>query len=258
MQVAFLSDVGRRRKNNEDCVLVDARHRIYIVADGMGGSKAGEMASRMAAEVVCDHLVNSLVRDSAPDAVGAAMREGTLKVHQTIKFSAANNPALMGMGTTLVVTMIRDDLAIICHSGDSRAYMIRDDIRQITRDHTWGNDLVEKEGVSPEKVPRKAWHMLTQAVGVSENIDPEIDHVPLRPNDIILMCSDGLTDMVKDDEILRIVHNHKGKVIEDMVRALVDKALENGGVDNVSVLALRFENDHDFFLRTPFAFPIRS
>lgn len=251
MQVAFKTDAGKRRKNNEDAVLVDARRGIFIVADGMGGSRAGEMASRMAVEITYDHLISAVTPETPLAEVEAEMKTAVQRVHETIKFSTQNNPALSGMGTTLVMAMVRNNLALICHAGDSRAYLIRDGIRQLTKDHSRGAQMVAEEGVAPEDVPKKAWHALIQAIGKSEAIQPEINRLNLKPMDILLLCTDGLTDMVPDEEITGIVAPRREDMLESIVDQLVAKALKNGGIDNVSVVLVRHEDAGSFFLRTP-------
>lgn len=251
MQSAYRTDPGRRRKENEDSVMMDLRKNIFIVADGMGGYRAGEMASRMAVEVAYDHLSRSIPADADMDRVGKEMSAAILKVHETIRFSTQNNPALLGMGTTLVMLMVRKNRACICHSGDSRGYIVRETLRQVTRDHTWGNHLMETEGQSPDEIPEKAWHALTQAVGVSEVIAPEITQLTLAPEDVILLCTDGLTDMLSDSEIADILLPRRRDLLEKVVAQLVDAANDRGGRDNISVLLARYEDDQRFFLRTP-------
>jgi protein phosphatase len=251
MQAAFRSDAGKRRKNNEDAVLIDAKRAIFIVADGMGGARAGEMASRMAVEVTYDHLVATVTPETPLAEIESQMKTAVHRVHETIKFSTQNNPALSGMGTTMVMALVRDNLAIICHAGDSRAYLIRHRIRQITPDHSRGAQMVAEEGVPPEKVPKKAWHALTQALGKSDEIHPEINRLNLKPMDILLLCSDGLTDMVPDKQIMQIVGPRREDMLESVADRLVAAALANGGIDNVSVVLVRHEDAGAFFLRTP-------
>lgn len=251
MQVASKSHAGKRRKNNEDAVLVDAKRAIFIVADGMGGARAGEMASRMAVEVTYDHLVSTATPETPLAEIEDQMKTAVLRVHDTIKFSTQNNPALAGMGTTIVIAMVRDNLALICHAGDSRAYLIREDIRQLTPDHSRGAQLVAEEGVAPADVPKKDWHALTQALGKSETIQPEINRLNLKPMDILLLCSDGLTDMVSDRKIAKIVKPRREDMLESVADRLVAAALESGGIDNISVVLVRHEDAGGFFLRTP-------
>lgn len=251
MQAAFKSDAGKRRKTNEDAVLVDAKRAIFIVADGMGGARAGEMASRMAVEVTYDHLVSVVVPESSLAEVEAEMKAAVQRVHETIKFSTRNNPVLEGMGTTIVMAVVRDNLALVCHAGDSRAYLIRKRILQLTKDHSRGAQMVAEEGADPKDVPKKAWHALTQAVGKSEIIAPEINRLNLKPMDILLLCTDGLTDMVTDRRIAEIVVPRREDMLESVADELVAEALKNGGVDNVSVVLVRHEDAGSFFLRTP-------
>jgi protein phosphatase len=160
--------------------------------------------------------------------------------HDAIKEKAKTDLNLMGMGTTLVEMVVKDGKAHICHIGDSRAYILREGIRQITRDHTVGDYLVEHNIMSREEVPPRKWHTLTQAVGLgSESLVPELNSADLEAGDYLLLCSDGLTDMLRDEEIEKVVRGCAGDV-NMAVDALVEEANSKGGRDNISVILVEY------------------
>ncbi len=254
MKVSSHTHPGRRRKNNEDCILVDGLRDIYIVADGIGGHKAGEMASRMACEVILDYLSTHVKRMATDEDIPLQMGVAFQTVHEIVKMSTRNNPLMSGMGTTLVVAIIRNGKAHVGHVGDSRAYLIRDEIRQLTRDHTWANYLIDEEKKSPDQIKPRMHHVLKQAMGVTEVIEPDIRTLDLEEGDILLMCTDGLTDMLTDEQIFAVVSRHQEERFHDLADLLVKGANKKGGRDNVSMVLVRYEESQDTFLRTTFSF----
>lgn len=241
MNVDYRTDTGKRRHHNEDSIMIDNKRGIFLLADGMGGHQAGEVASRMAVEVAYDHLVAMLKPGYSCADIFKYLTSALSKADHSIKISTKNNFSLMGMGTTLVMMVIMKSRAYICHTGDSRAYLIRGDIRQITKDQTWGNYLVEHKKTPREKIPRQSWHILTQAVGVTNKITPELKEVKLEQEDILLLCSDGLTDMLKDHEVEKIVRKYKGQYFNKTAFALVEAANYRGGKDNISVVLVKYK-----------------
>ena len=143
----------------------------------------------------------------------------------------------MGMGTTLVVMLIRENQVFICHAGDSRAYMFRNKLERLTRDHTAGDYLVGYGIMKQEQVPERQWHTLTQAVGASDDLAPETKQLKLKPDDMLLLCSDGLTDMLVDMEIEEILKTSDGDP-EKAVDYLINAANDKGGRDNISVVVV--------------------
>jgi serine/threonine protein phosphatase PrpC len=240
MKVACKSDVGRRRDHNEDCILVDAENGIFLVADGMGGHQAGEVASETAVQKAYDYLHNNVAKIREKKDISENLTAALLKAHDAVKEKAMHDQNFKGMGTTLVEMVTNDNRAYICHVGDTRAYLIRENATQITKDQTLGNYLVEKKNMPPEEVPQQKWHTLTQAVGVSEEIRPELNDIELKIGDIVLLCSDGLTDMLSDRKIEEVVHNNKDD-LEGAVEKLIDEANQRGGKDNISVVLVKYD-----------------
>jgi len=263
--VAYMSDVGLKRANNEDYFLVDEERSIFILADGMGGHQAGEVASRLAVESAYAYIKDGLEGDGEEKTAFELLKGAVFQAHEAIREEAKANYNLMGMGTTLIVMVIKENIASICHVGDSRVYhIIREkaeggrekagggsgngsvsdasdvnaqEIRQVTRDHIMGDYLVEQKFMRPEDVPPFEWHILTQAVGVSEDLNPEPDLVKLEPGDILLLCSDGLNTMLTDSEIYQVVSSHRGRITEG-AQALIDEARRKGGFDNITVILI--------------------
>jgi len=240
MEVDYRTDTGRRRDHNEDSIIVDRKKGIFLLADGMGGHQAGEVASRMAVEVAYDHLLTLLKPDNTDTEIFQLLVSALLKAHRSIKMSSTeDNLSLMGMGTTLIAMLVRKDSAYICHAGDSRAYLMRKDIiKQITRDQTWGNYLIDQKNMAREKVPPQSWHILTQAVGVTNKIIPELKKVKLKEDDMLLLCSDGLTDMLSDKKIKQTVQKY---LFDRTAVALVQEANKKGGKDNISVVLVKYK-----------------
>lgn len=224
MRVATATDVGRQRDRNEDAHLVDLERRLLVVADGMGGHPAGDVASSLAVgrtdrdlDVVEDDAHTGRMR-----AVGAAVRAA----HMEVRTAAADDPGKEGMGTTLVVAHVDEEerLLTLANVGDSRAYLLRDGkARQLTTDDSWSGIF---------------GRTLTQAVGASEAVEPEVIEVELEPGDRILLCTDGLTDELDVDRIGELM---SAADLDDAGQALVDAALAAGGHDNVTVVLAEVE-----------------
>jgi PPM family protein phosphatase len=238
MKVAHKTDVGKRREGNEDYLLVDGDRNLFLLADGMGGHQAGEVASEMAVREAHAYIAQALGEKENQDRVSKTLSKALFKAHDAILEKAKTDLALTGMGTTLVVLAIEDNQAFICHVGDSRAYLLRDAIEQITEDHTVGTYLVKQGIMTREKVPPQKWHTLTQALGASPDLVPEIHQMDLKEGDTLLLCSDGLTDMLSDQEILEIVKKYNSNV-EKAANALVKAANKHGGRDNISIVLVR-------------------
>ncbi|MBI5074887.1 MAG: serine/threonine-protein phosphatase [Nitrospirae bacterium] len=237
MKVAWKTALGHVRENNEDAVLVDEQHRIFLLADGMGGHNAGEVASDIAVKEAHAFILKEIEQAGDERAVLAVMEEALYRAHRAVQAKAASDEALYGMGTTLVELYIRDGNAFVCHAGDSRAYLFRDTLRRITRDHTFSDAYAEHGPRKGEKVPQRMWHALTQAVGPRACPVPDTKTVALLRADILLLCSDGLTDMLGDDDIQDILSVHNGEM-SSVVDALVRSANNKGGKDNISLIAV--------------------
>lgn len=240
VKIAYKSDVGKKRKNNEDSVAVDKEKGIFALADGMGGHQAGEIASNEAVEKALAYLRETIGSSNDGKDLPQLLAESLFKANDAIKERAKVDINFMGMGTTLVQMVIRDGTAHICNVGDSRAYLLRDHLQQITRDQTVGNYLVEHGIMKREEVPLQKWHTLTQAVGTSDDIVPELKQVELKDGDFLLLCSDGLSEMLEDEEIEEMILKHEENV-DKAVDALIKKANRKGGVDNITVVLVRYE-----------------
>lgn len=227
------SDQGLVRENNEDFVLADEERGIFILADGMGGGPAGEVASALAARTAHDSLAGH-----APDEgteIPRLLAEALAAAHSAVAKAVLADPALAGMGTTLDVVLVRGVLAATCHVGDGRIYLFRrGELRQLTTDDNYAAVLAQVKKVPQEEIPDGYRHILTQAVGVSDELVPELRMLELKPGDLLMMCSDGLTGVVDNREIERIM-GRPWREIDEIAEALVAAAIAAGGPDNVSV-----------------------
>lgn len=233
------TDVGRVRLVNEDHILVDNDHGIYLLADGMGGHQAGEVASKIAVDVAYSYLREHL---NGTESVGTdilqILEEAFQSAHLEVKELANSNPQYKGMGTTLLATIVIGNKAYICTVGDSRTYLIRRSISQITVDDTLGSFLLTNKKMSAEKIPDKYWNMLTQAIGIESQISPSTKMSRFFPDDMLIMCSDGLYGMVSDQEIQDISHGTNNG-LHTIADELLTRALDNGGKDNVSLILIK-------------------
>jgi protein phosphatase len=235
MKACTISDVGRVRENNEDAVFMDEEHGIFLLADGMGGAAGGEIASALAVGAAYDVLRGRLPRTDALS-LPRLLADALASAQSALLKRSLREPDLAGMGTTLEIMVVKDREAFLCHVGDSRVYLLRNgELRQLTRDDNMASLLMEQEHLSPEAVPPQARHILTQAVGASDTLVPEIRTVEVRENDIFLICSDGLTGMLTDPEIAEILRLCRDG-LDKAAATLVREANERGGFDNVSLI----------------------
>src|SRR3990172_7900434 len=198
MKVAYKTDIGKKRTHNEDSILVDELLHIFLLADGMGGHQAGEVASDLAVKESYAWLKEHIDNARSKEGVSNLLIESLLQAQRKVTARATTDIHLAGMGTTFIQMLVVGNHAHICHVGDSRAYHLGSEIKQITRDHTSEMYFV-KEGIAVEGVlPVQKMRVLTQAVGGQARPVPEIKQIKLHPKDILLLCSDGLTDMLPD------------------------------------------------------------
>jgi serine/threonine protein phosphatase PrpC len=243
------TDVGRRRKINEDSLLVSPETSLYAVCDGMGGHNAGEVASRMAVETISAFIQRSAVEKEItwPWGLDANLSFDANRLKTAIRlanarvFQAADNrEELTGMGTTVVATLVSGDAMTIGSAGDSRCDLVRGGaLKQLTRDDSWvsaalGEGILNSDDV--EHHPLR--NVITKAVGARDAIDLDVLEHDLQPGDLVMLCSDGLHGMVSDQEIERIVLASPESLEEASAR-LVEAANEAGGRDNVTVVLLR-------------------
>ncbi|MCA1784155.1 MAG: Stp1/IreP family PP2C-type Ser/Thr phosphatase [Intrasporangiaceae bacterium] len=234
---AGTSDVGLVREGNEDAYLV--ADSVVAVADGMGGHLAGEVASSTALEPLRE--LDGRVFPDANDAL-AALRDAVVAANQTVVQMAADEPSYRGMGTTLTAALLEGRRLHVAHVGDSRAYLFRDGtFSQLTDDHTFVQHLIDEGQITREeaaKHPQRS--MITRAIGVSEEIDVDAMTLDLKPDDVVLLCSDGLTGPVSDAAIAEVLGS--ADELERSLDRLIEMANEAGGPDNITAVILRFED----------------
>ncbi len=237
LEAFALSDVGRVRSNNEDCALILPEIGLYLLADGMGGARAGEMASRLAVDTVAEVVRQSWQRD--PQVLLSAVEEANRRVLE----ASNNDPQLEGMGTTLVAVLEAGDELAIASVGDSRAYLLDEaGFRPVTEDQTWVHEVGRPLGLDEESLRNHPMrHVLTMAIGVGGTLSIHYYMIPLRPSALLLMCSDGLHGVVEAPVLERIMRDNTSghDQLEYKCRALIEAAKEAGGPDNVTCVLLR-------------------
>jgi PPM family protein phosphatase len=227
-RVGRITDPGRKRRRNEDAYVVEPP--LFAIADGMGGAQAGEVASRLAAAAVRESGVDGGGEDRILD----LMREANRRVYDR----SSTDPRTSGMGTTMTVALVEDDRVAFGHVGDSRAYLIRGgEIEQLTEDHSLVNELLKSGKLSPaeaETHPQRS--VITRALGTDPDVDVDTFTIGVEKGDLFLLCSDGLTDMVSQSDILELVERNRDD-IEGALKALVKAANRGGGEDNITIVA---------------------
>ena len=238
MRILAKSDIGRARDMNQDCYYVSDLNddiKLFILADGMGGYKGGEIASSLAIESTKKYMLNNF-KDTPKDkeSISKLIENAIEYANMIVYEKSKQDPELNDMGTTLDVCLIYNNKVFIGHIGDSRVYRIRKNIiRKITTDHSYVEKLVKEGTITKEEAynhPKK--NMLMKAVGCSMLASPDVMYKGFLKDDILLMCSDGLTNMLKDYEIYKILLENP----ENPVDALIDKANELGGLDNITAI----------------------
>jgi len=242
LEFAYALDTGRARKNNEDSVALDAQAQVAVLADGMGGYNAGEVAAGMATAIVCTSLTKWLGQNSvsAPGDVSAAMASAVDQANRAIFDAANSNPQFSGMGTTLVMAVVIERQLLVGHVGDSRAYRLRGgQLQRLTRDHSLLQEQLDAGLITPAQAARSVnRNLVTRAIGVDAEVALEVREHMLEEQDILLLCSDGLTDMVDDQGIADVLcHTHPS--LQAACDTLVNVANDAGGRDNISVVLVR-------------------
>lgn len=238
MKAFALTNMGVRRNTNQDYAYVSEQNvgnlpNILIVADGMGGHKAGEVASEQAVNAVLESIKQNESKDKI-----TIIEEAISKANEKVLNMATSDEKFKGMGTTLVVATLENNVLYVANVGDSRLYLIdNDDIRQITRDHSLVQEMVSLGELDKESARTHARkNVITRAIGVNEKIIADFFEADITENTKILLCSDGLSNMVEDSQINDIIKEYAGKTLEDTVHKLIDIANENGGLDNIAVV----------------------
>lgn len=242
MKAYSITDVGAKRKVNQDYVYcreeaIGNLPNLFIVADGMGGHNAGDMASKTCVECVADFV---RANEDLKTPISIIEKAVALANEEIIK-KAKSNEQYDGMGTTFVASTIIDDVMYVANIGDSRLYVINDEIRQITEDHSLVEEMVKNGEIDKKNArfhPNK--NIITRALGAADEVTADFFEISLKKNDIVLMCSDGLSNMIDDDEIFKMVTQGKEDIVMTSLR-LVAKANEYGGKDNISIVMVLVE-----------------
>ena len=243
-----LSDVGRKRGHNEDSYAVAPGARLVVVADGMGGHAAGEVASRITVDTICEFLggthdqaedtwPNLPVKSTEVRTQGEKLVAAITRANERVLEAVRAEPRLKGMGTTVVTALFDDGMVSLAHVGDSRAYLLRQGrIRRLTDDHSWVHEQIAAGLITEDEArhhPLK--NVVTRALGGGVAVIPDLIHVPLLEGDRFLLCSDGLTTVLEDSDILDACR--RSTSLEQVVRELIDLANDRGGPDNITVIA---------------------
>ncbi|WP_298291652.1 Stp1/IreP family PP2C-type Ser/Thr phosphatase [Thiomonas sp.] len=234
-----LTHTGRVREHNEDAVAYDAVAQIAVLADGMGGYAAGEVASGMATAQICARIARLKAEYPTVTALDLSteLRQAIRYVNADILRAARSNPQFSGMGATLVTVAFTGNVAVIAHAGDSRAYLLRQNqLRLLTRDHSALQEQIDMGLILPEDAERMGGkNLVTRALGVDARLEPDVAMHPMMAGDTLLLCSDGLNDMLADAKIEAVLRQYAGHP-EAAVRQLIDDANAAGGRDNISVI----------------------
>lgn len=238
MKTFSITDIGRRRKMNQDYMYtsemaVGGLENLFLVADGMGGHNAGEYASKFTVEKIVEIIFKSSQKEPV-----VAMKDAISRTNEMLFAEAQSDCAKEGMGTTVVAATLSGKKMYVANVGDSRLYVINQEkIRQITRDHSFVEEMVRLGNINEEDAkvhPNK--NMITRAVGVASDLETDFFEVELNVGDTVLMCTDGLTNMVEDEEIKKIVLGQRD--IVEKAEKLIETANENGGKDNITVVLI--------------------
>jgi protein phosphatase len=243
-----LTDTGRVREHNEDTIGSEPDLGLYVLADGMGGYNAGEVASGIAVKTILN-LVREAYQVQDLQGVDRAtglmrpsiiLRDAIMRANKIIHQTSKTQPQCEGMGTTVVAALFYDDKVITAHVGDSRLYRLRGDrFEQLTMDHSLLQELVDRGFYSPQEAQRAAnKNYVTRALGVEQSVDIELQEQPVTKGDAYLLCSDGLSDMVEDEDILSTLRTF-GDNLPTVAKHLIQLANDNGGRDNISVVMAR-------------------
>jgi protein phosphatase len=243
-----LTHVGKQRQHNEDAYLVADEAKLYLVADGMGGHAAGEIASRIAVDSISEFILHTKEDDGTwPHAYDEQFKRSTNRLMAAVRLANTRvleamrkDARLRGMGTTVVACLADDDTMSVAHVGDSRAYLVRDGrLSRLTNDHSWVFEQVQAGMLTEEEAEKHPLrNVITRALGGALQVSPDASEVASKPGDVYLLCSDGLTGMLPEEEILRVV-NENSDDLERACQELIDRANERGGLDNVTAILVK-------------------
>jgi protein phosphatase len=242
IEISVHSDIGKVRANNEDSTYINRKSKILMIADGMGGHNGGEIASKLAVETISKYLTNKIENNIIKEIkIDNYLIQALNLANYKIRIQGSYNSSLYNMGTTVVLCVISESNNLhIANIGDSRLYIIniqKEKIYKLTRDHTLIANQERGRRISKENVNKHPFsHILTQALGISEQINPYLTNCKWHQGEYLLLCSDGLTDMIYENEILDIFKDNYKKKCDQICKSLVEKAINNGGLDNVTLI----------------------
>jgi len=246
-----VSDVGRKRKGNEDSLFVNPEQHLFVVADGMGGHAAGEIASKVAVdainEFVCltggdEEITWPFGLDENISYDGNRLKTAIRYANRKVLEATKEKSEYEGMATTVAAVLVDGDAANLGHVGDSRVYLVREgQITQLTSDHSWVNEQIQSGVISPDQArTHPLRNVVTRALGGKPDLQVDMQQHKAKAGDLLILCSDGLTTMIPDEEIARVVRE-AGSDVEKAAQALVASANAKGGEDNITVLLIRFD-----------------
>lgn len=239
MQIFSKTDRGRVRTDNQDAYFagkITDDSVFAVVCDGMGGANAGNVASELAVRHISEYVIRSYRDGMDMTDTEKTLKNAIVSANISLYDKAVNNTELAGMGTTAVAAFVKDGTAVIAHVGDSRIYLVNGEIKQLTRDHSVVQSLIESGKITPEDAkvhPRK--NVITRALGAEEDVAVDSDCINLLDGDTLLLCSDGLTNFLDDKDILTVFQNND---ISAVAERLVEEANKNGGGDNITVVTV--------------------
>jgi PPM family protein phosphatase len=235
IDICARTEIGKIRSANEDAFYVDPDKGIFLVADGLGGHPAGNVASRMVVEEAVRFLGGKSRVLEGKVAVGQAIK----KANEAVYNESIKTPQVSGMGTTVVLAVLRGEFLYLANVGDSRAYLYSDrGLRQLTRDHTITFQLYEQGKIRKETIPFHPYHgVLLRSVGLERTVEVDTYEVHYKKGEYVILCTDGLTDLVQDREIEQILMRYPG--LEEACDAMTTLAMERGGTDNITIIVIR-------------------
>jgi protein phosphatase len=238
LKVGSLTDVGRVREINQDCLTADPVRGLFIVADGMGGHLAGEKASLCAVETIGSMLTESALTEAADEDLLRVVQEAIQAANRVIVQASLQDSSMRGMGTTATVAVACDEAVYLGHIGDSRAYLMTGGtIEQVTEDHSVVAQLLRARAITPQEAARHPYrNVITKCLGMQMEVEADTRLVQWGPGDRLLLCSDGLSGLVSDEEILKLASEHDEPQVA--CETMVALANERGGYDNISVILL--------------------
>ncbi len=252
VQIIGFTDTGKVRQNNEDAIGYDSALGLLVLADGMGGHLGGEVASTMTVDTVIDQVQQKLpsLGTGQMDATSGftlesvCLQEAIELANDKVYKKSNSDTELRGMGTTIVVLLFYDNRFSLAHIGDSRCYRYRGTkLEQITKDHSLLQELIDRGFYTPEEAKKSLnRNLVTKALGIDPTITPDVQEELVLKNDIYLLCSDGLTDLVEDEYISLTIKRFSDN-LEEAAKQLITKANQNGGRDNISVILCRIDDD---------------